>query len=610
MENNQNKRPKLESAQDLKGKNAKSVRPVKKFAVLLVLLVVLGGACAIYYLTDTFTPEPEPEATQAPSTSVTLINREKPEFDRVTITHEDGETYTLVSNIEYDEEGNVVTEETPEPESTDSAEAEATPEPTAEPTAVAAAEPASTEATAETAAEPASTEAAAETAAEPASTEAAAETAAEPASTEAAAEPAATPAPTSAPVSAQMQEIVEQPIEQDYSIEGQDYFEVKTSLGSSMLTYATSTSATATVTENPENLADYGLDTPVLTANIQYKDGSETTLYFGDKLPTGSGVYVRMDDSQTVYSVSTSALNAFNKRLNDLHTVDLPLTPSANTFMRVLIEQTGKETVEIVMDSESDGLSISSLKMVQPIEYDVHSTRFNEITEALTALSLDSYAGHVSTVDELEQYGLKTPAAYIHYEDSEGAALDLRVGNAVDDLNYVTVDDTGDIYFMESSDLSFLSNVNASYLVDQFANLVNIVKVDRLVVEGNGQSYELAIERETTTNEEGEEEEVETYLFDGEVTEESPFKKLYQEVIGLLFDKLSDDDNVQGDVVASVRYELNTGMEDFVVEYVTYDDDYYAIRRDGKTQFLIKQSKVLNMLDQCQAYRDGTFVDD
>lgn len=396
----------------------------------------------------------------------------------------------------------------------------------------------------------------------------------------------------------------------DYEIADQPYFSVKASQLSSMMSYAAALTADSALEEVKE-LSEYGLDQPSLQVDIAYKDGSKSVLYYGDKAPTGGGYYARMEGDERVFLISSGSYSAFNKSLNSLHTVELPATITSDAVNGLLIEQEGKETIEFQVITETDDIqSINSLKIVQPVRYDAHSTRASELLESVCAITIKSYAGHAETEEELAQYGLTAPRAHILLKGSEGQQLDVHVGDALDKQYYVTVDDTGDVYLMDSSALDFLGNVRLPYLIDQFINLVNITSIDGLTIQGNGESYALGIERVVIPAEETEDKEedetAESFFFDGEVTEEKKFKGLYQSIIGTLADKVSDDMYLTGDVAVTVTYHLTNG-KDFVIEYLEYNDEYYAARREGLTLLLIKKDKVNAMLNDCAAYREGTF---
>ncbi len=72
--------------------------------------------------------------------------------------------------------------------------------------------------------------------------------------------------------------------------------------------------------------------------------------------------------------------------------------------------------------------------------------------------------------------------------------------------------------------------------------------------------------------------------------------------------KLSDDYHIEGDVYCTVQYNLNVNPGVMVVEYIDYNDEYLAVRRDDLTIFLIKRANIDSMLTSLQQFREGTYV--
>lgn len=509
-DNGQGKRPVLASTEELKGKKAAPVRAGKKWILPLALVLLLAGGWALYTKTSLFTPE-TPVATLPPDTSVKLIDRLKPDFDRVTVNKKGEAPYTIVSNIQYDADGKAIDE----------------------------------------------------------------------------------------------------PDKPLFSVEGMDFFTLNVSYCSTMSNNATMLSARDTAAVDAQDLAEFGLLEPSLTVDIGYRSGEKTRLSFGDKTPVGGSHYMTMDGGKTVYVVASNAFDAFDKKLNDMHNLALPQQVDATAVKSLLIEQPGKDTIELQVIEDAQSTSISTLYLTQPIEYAAHSERSMELFEAVGVLGLSGYVGHTSAPEEKQIYGLDVPRAHVRFEDKYGQALQLWVGgSAGNGQSYVQIDQSGDVYTAPDDQLAFIANARTAYLVDQFANLVNIKMVDRLTVTGNGQTYALSIERAKSAKDDGTEEVVETYKFDGVDAEEKQFKGLYQDIIALMVDQMAEGTEQPGDVIATVRYQLNTGRPDIVIEYVAQaaNSEYALVRQDGKALFLMKKDKVLNMLDRCQQFRDGTYV--
>jgi hypothetical protein len=72
------------------------------------------------------------------------------------------------------------------------------------------------------------------------------------------------------------------------------------------------------IDEHPASLTAFGLDAPVLEADLTTKDGKTQKLLFGSDTPSGSDTYVKLDADPKVYIVSTPVKTAFDKSLNDL----------------------------------------------------------------------------------------------------------------------------------------------------------------------------------------------------------------------------------------------------------------------------------------------------
>ncbi len=512
---------KLASASELRGK--KSGMPGgkkggrKMWLSLVSLVVVLGIAVGIYYLSGVIKPEEEPivQATLPPTNTVKVVDREKKDVASVTIQVAGEEPYTVISNVTTTGAGEDVK------------------------------------------------------------------------------------------------------YSYTYEIEGRPDFKLNTSTAESIIGYAANMTATQQIAEGVTDLASYGLDKPGVTATMKYRDGSQAVWHFGNKLMAGSGYYMLKEGTSTVFAIYTSAYDSLNKALGKLYVVDMPVTfADMSAIQHLLIEQKGKETIELrYLEETENTFSISSLKLAQPIEYDAHSDRAGEILTACAALTVTGYAGEKS---ELPESGLDDPRAKIYVTDGEGNKLSYMVGNYRDNGSvYVQIDDTDAVYLADASTLTFLDNANVNYLVDQFANLVNIAKVTELTVSGNGEQYTMSIDRvpeldengvqKTATN--GRPATIDTYFFEGEVTDEELFKDLYQVIIGTMVSKVHNDYDYTGKVAVSVTYKLNEAPHEFTIEYMEYDDEYYAVRRDNLTLFLIKQDKIDNLLAQMENYRNGTFVE-
>ncbi|HOO57096.1 MAG TPA: DUF4340 domain-containing protein [bacterium] len=75
--------------------------------------------------------------------------------------------------------------------------------------------------------------------------------------------------------------------------------------------------AQSLVSDNTENLADFGLDNPATEVLVEKQDGQKKWILIGDKTPVGNGNYLTLKDSRSVYSISRDDASQFEKRVED-----------------------------------------------------------------------------------------------------------------------------------------------------------------------------------------------------------------------------------------------------------------------------------------------------
>lgn len=71
-----------------------------------------------------------------------------------------------------------------------------------------------------------------------------------------------------------------------------------------------------TDTEITGDLAEFGLDSPAITGTMKLKDGQEITVYFGDRTPDNTNIYMRKQGEEgTIYVVNTILSTSFENML-------------------------------------------------------------------------------------------------------------------------------------------------------------------------------------------------------------------------------------------------------------------------------------------------------
>lgn len=181
--------------------------------------------------------------------------------------------------------------------------------------------------------------------------------------------------------------------------------------------------ALRTITEQCGDLAEYGLDTPILTVTLTDHDGEKTYL-FGNSNHYYEGYYCMAEGSSAVYLLDYAYVTAFDLTVDDLLlTEELP-DLSAISELRW---------------TSSAGVVAEDASSIQP---------------TLAALSIDRMVDYGS--EQYAVYGLDRAAtAECTLSDGNTVTLHFSVGET-DELIYLTIDDREIIYLVTCKDTATL----------------------------------------------------------------------------------------------------------------------------------------------------------
>ncbi|MGI6189114.1 MAG: DUF4340 domain-containing protein [Caldicoprobacteraceae bacterium] len=367
------------------------------------------------------------------------------------------------------------------------------------------------------------------------------------------------------------------------------------------------------IDENPEDLSVYGLDKPAVKATAYLKDGTVRVLYLGNKTPAGNTYYLMAEGDPKVYTVWMNHGEHFQYKLADI--MEKKLT-EIDTIELTYLKIEGKNIRTIEIESRPDQteeeaqFNIGIWKMVQPYSNprSVSTDKFEKVLDAISALSIEDIIEDDPA--DLSKYGLDDPAFELIVKDKENT-LHLYFGDETEDGEDVYFKTANDniVYTMRKNKTKFLET-KPFEIVEKFAYIVNIDDVDKIIVEGRGKTHVITLTRETKKAEKEDEEDevITTYKVDGEEVEEKPFKKYYQSLIGLLADA-ENDRQLEEQPEVKTTFFLNKGsVREVHVNYTPYDNDFYAVFVDGKSEFVISRQQVYSMLDDLEALIRGDLV--
>lgn len=362
--------------------------------------------------------------------------------------------------------------------------------------------------------------------------------------------------------------------------------------------------------ETPEDLEPYGLKDPQVVAEATLKDGSNIVLYLGNRTPAGNTYYLMAEGDPRVFEVWMNHGEHFSYTLADVRDKSLvEIDPYELTYLKM--QKKDSKPIEIkINDNQSEDeaqFGLGMWRMTQPYNepMGVHSDNFQSVLDKLPGLAIEDFID--DDPQDLAKYGLEEPSAELLVKDNENT-LHLYFGDEYEDGKkvYFKTADSKAVYGMKKDKIGFI-DTKPFDIVEKFTYIVNIDNVDKVIVEGRGKTHTLTLERtiEKAEKEGEEDEEITTYYVDGKEVEEKPFKKYYQSLIGILADAENNKELEENPEVKTTFF-LNVGKEREVhVNYVPYDNDFYAVFRGGKAEFLVHKSQVQNMLNTLEALISG-----
>jgi len=378
------------------------------------------------------------------------------------------------------------------------------------------------------------------------------------------------------------------------------------------------------VSENPERLADYGLDNPQTALEITLNDGKVIIIKLGSQIIDSKGYYGLVNDGNIVYQLPNSIGNVLKR--SDVEFTDVEDTPDVESSNITYFKVALKNGTEYEFEKETElffnnaGNTFDSWKILKPYgeTYTADGTKIQEQLEYYTNLNFLSCVDYKG--EDLSKYGLDEPYATVHvdYYETRTETLEtpekdpetgeeikektvqepreytLFIGDKNEDGNYyVRLEGSKAVHVMDDEKIDNMINIKPFDLLHHFALMPNISQVDWIEAEVNGTLYRMEITHKTEKDDEGEEKTISTYYYNGREVEEKAFKKLYQTMISSQYDaEVSEEVNLEGkEPVLSLSFHLfGEGEGTYSAKFYRYNDSFDIIEKpDGKVFFADKR---------------------
>jgi hypothetical protein len=351
------------------------------------------------------------------------------------------------------------------------------------------------------------------------------------------------------------------------------------------------------IDESPSDVSQYGLDKPSYRARVTDSAGQKVEYLLGDITPSRTFYYIMEAGDPKVYSISSYTAEYMQFTLDSIRQRSLFPPFEASELTRLLLESSRSKRIEISLKPKTPILDFTGLYsthfITSPYTHTrgVNSEAFDNLLAQLQDLEIADFVDDAPS--SLKPYGLDDPVRI--FLQTEEKSLDLLIGgNELGGKHYAKLAGAPGVFTLYG--LESVVNVKPFSLINKFAMLMYIDWVDYLSI--NGGEKNLSADFRGTGDDA-------IYYLNGRKTETSSFKTFYQAVIGLLVDAeypgpVRQQSEDSGEL--TIEYRLNNPPgERATITLVPYNRDFYALKQDGATEFLISRNQVRRIYETADA---------
>lgn len=358
------------------------------------------------------------------------------------------------------------------------------------------------------------------------------------------------------------------------------------------------------IEENASDLAQYGLDKPVVI-NVKLNDGSEKTLELGSQTPTKEAYYVRMKDTTKVYTLGSYTAEQFLLKKKDIKDKAL-LALKPEDIIALSMDRNGQNLFKAAKLNETDW-SLSA-----PVQGSANATALGAMLTAVTTVTASEFED--GDAPNLADYGLDNPP-YVFDFATSSAKYKLLLGKekVKGSQIYAKLDGSNDVFTLDETPLNFLDKP-LKEILDVFAYIVNIDQVNKIELTMDGKTTTLGLDVYKGADGKSDPDK-DKFTVDGKdasgknADDKQPFRDFYQAMIGISLDEIDMTGVPSGTPEVSIKYFLKSSPGTMQVDFVSKDANYYYVMRNGKYANIMvsKNKKDFGVLGMKESYK--TLVD-
>lgn len=214
----------------------------------------------------------------------------------------------------------------------------------------------------------------------------------------------------------------------EYTLAGYEEYDLDSQLLSTIVNNVNQLRSASLVEENCSDLSKFGLGDTAIKVDVNYASGIVRTIYIGDTSPVNPQNYVRIDDSNDVYTVNSSSVATYSRKPVDFVRTVVLAEPSAEEYPKINSVRVERQDIDydifLVYGEHSDetnsGGTSAVHEMAEPVHAFLSVERSKDITNGMFGLTAKSIDTLGCTDADIKKAGLDEPFCRVTMECDNG----------------------------------------------------------------------------------------------------------------------------------------------------------------------------------------------
>jgi len=334
------------------------------------------------------------------------------------------------------------------------------------------------------------------------------------------------------------------------------------------------------------NLAEFGLEPPIMTVTATYIDGTAISLYLGGPTPDMRSHFVQISGRPGLYTIAVHSADRLLMGLEDLVDRSLPIFDAESIdFMQ--IARRGEDLIEFSRQDHPDLEGVQWIVMQEPFYgREVFMSSFeHHVFEDFAHFGFGELIN--LNAANLAPYGLDEPSLEFIYRAPHGE-VHLLFGDTFfreiggDEIAFIYVKHADRPHVFETPLVLALPliDINPVRFINRFIALLNIQDVYAMQLTTPDNVYEILI------NHDDEAANVIEPTINGLPVPESPFRVAYRLFIGLAIDAEVDPFTPTGQPIYTMHFTM-IDEDDVELRFFELDPNFMAVSVNGEDAYMV-----------------------